>query len=259
MQELRSTIMKFFPTDAEYGAIRAKYPVPQLALIEASIEKQFAPHDSLFLGEMTLSEWFIHLANRMIQARKAYHLMLYFFDMGIPDDRPFISPGKGGVSVEYLPDFSDDDYSKKAWFDFYADAFAFKLFTAWDSIGQLLAVVHGLALERASYHAVATALKNDGEALGDEMLTLWEHEDFKRFRAIRHDTTHNFLPGHFGGSIQTHIHPSGETMLRDGTKIKATRSISFGVGQYVKSKDILSIANAALNVFEETLRVVGLR
>lgn len=251
-------MMKLFPTDAEYGAIQAKYPVPQLALVEASIEKQFAAYDSLFFGEMTLGEWFIHLANRMIQAREAYHLMLYFFDLGIPDDRAFISPGKNGASVEYLPDFSDDDYSKKAWFDFYADAFAFKLFSAWDSIGQLLAVVHGLQLAKPTFYTVASTLNGQGLPLGNALLDLWERDEFKRLRDIRHATTHSFLPGTFGGSVTVHKHPNG-TFLHDGRWVKATQSISFGVGQYVTSKDMLTIANAALKVFEETLCATGLR
>jgi Cthe_2314-like HEPN len=253
-----TTNMKLFPTDGEYGQIYAKHPVPQLALVDEILYKQFSAHDSLTFGEVTLGEWFIHLANRMIHARKAYHLMLYFLELGIPDDRPWVSPGKCGASVEYFPDFEAQDYSKSAWFGFYADAFVYKLFSAWDSIGQLLAVVHGLSVPRPSFFTVATALKANGVPLGSQLLALWERDEFKRFRDLRHDATHNFLPGTFGGSITTK-NESKEITLHDGERVKTTRTVSFGVGQYVKSKDVLSIANAALNVFDETLRAVALR
>ena len=46
--------MKLFPTDAEYGDIYKKYPVPQLTLIDPKIEAKFSAHASLIFGGLDL-------------------------------------------------------------------------------------------------------------------------------------------------------------------------------------------------------------
>jgi len=69
-------------------------------------------------------------------------------------------------------------------FDFYTDAFAYSLFSAWDSIGSVLAVVHGMTLERRSFYAAASAIKTRRTALGEQLLlrcrsTAVERHDFR--------------------------------------------------------------------------------
>jgi Cthe_2314-like HEPN len=177
--------MSLFPTDQHYGEVQVRHPLPQLDLVEKSALGQFITGTLQPFAELTIQEWWIHLSNRMIHARQVYHLMLYYFELGIPDDRPFISPGREGESVEYFPDFTDDDFSKKAWFDFYSDVFGYKLFSAWDSIGQFFAEVHEIKVKRPTFHSVALELKNQGITVGEEFLRLWDCDDFTRFREIQ--------------------------------------------------------------------------
>jgi len=210
-------------------------------------------------AELLLGDWLFHLANRMIDARRAFHLMYYYLDLGIPDAKPYDSPGKHGESVEYLPDFQDADYSKKAWFNFYADFFSYKLFTAWDSVGQFLIAAYALTPEqRPSFFEAAKALRKQGVPLGDQLLALWDRQEFVDFREIRHGSTHNFLPGQFGGSVTVNKKPE-EVVLADGSKVMSKESISVGVGKYVRSKRIVEINQGALRLFDEALRLAGLR
>lgn len=250
--------MTLFPTDTQYGAVQTKYPARELDLIDKRALDQFGSSALAPFAEITIQEWWIHLSNRMIHARQAYHLMLYFFELGIPDDRPFISPGRDGASVEYFPDFADDDYSKKAWFDFYGDVFGYKLFSAWDSIGQLLAEVHGLKLKRPSFHGVGLGLQKQAVPLGDDLLTLWHRTDFERFRVLRHEATHGFLPGTFGGSIARDTEPQ-EIQLMDGRRVTSLGSFSMGVGKYVRSRERVAISKGGLAAFDDTLKACRLR
>jgi hypothetical protein len=247
-----------FPTNEEFGVTHARHPVPELTPVEQSVVSKFPPRDPMSFVELTLGDWILHLSNRMIDARLAFHLMYYYFDLGIPDERPFASPGKRGESVEYFPDFGNDDHTKKAWFDFFADCFAYKLFSAWDSVGQFLVSAYDLALDRPSFYGAAKTLKKQGVPLGRELLELWEREAFRQFRELRHDSTHNFLPGHFGGTVTASSKPE-KIVLHDGRHLMSKGSISIGVGKYVKSQRIVEINRGALGVFDETLCAAGLR
>ena len=250
--------MQLLPTDEQYAAVQTRYPVPQLRLIEKSALVQLHASTLKPFAELTIEEWWIHLSNRMIHARNAYHLMRYFLELGIPDDRPWISPGRNGVSVEYFPDFTDDDYSTKAWFDFYCDAFSQKRFSAWDSIGQLLAEAHGITVMRPTFHSVANAMKDRGVEIGEMLLALLNRDGFKRFRDLRHDTTHNFLPGTFGGTVIRDQNPE-PIVMSDGRRVFPRASYSFGVGNYVRSRDRVELADTALIIFADTLQICGLR
>lgn len=250
--------MTLFPNDQHYGEVQARHPLPQLDLVEKRALDQFTTGTLPPFAGLTIQEWWIHLSNRMIHARQAYHLMLYYFELGIPDDRPFISPGRDGASVEYFPDFTDDDFSKKAWFDFYSDVFGYKLLSAWDSIGQLFAEVQAITVKRPAFHSVALALKEHGVEVGEQFLSLWDRNDFKHFREMRDAATHRFLPGTFGGSNVRDEKP-GKIDLSDGRRVLSLASFSMGVGRYARGRDRVSIANGALVAFNDTLKASGLR
>lgn len=246
--------MNRFPTDEEFVAIQCKYPISELELIRhditSEISSKFGPRDleSLFLP-VEIDDWILHLDNRMIQARDSYHLMMFYYERGIPDERPSISPGKDGMSISYFPDFQEDDFLNKARFDFYADTFFSKQYSAFDSIGHLLKVIHqiDLPLKRVYFITVVENLKKSGKSIGHELQSLVDSPEFEKLNSIRNDITHNFLPGMHGGSIQRTF---------TGKEIK---EVSFGVGRYIKSDEIVSIADDSLKVFNRVLNVAGLR
>jgi hypothetical protein len=196
--------------------------------------------------QMEINDWILHLSNRMIQARDSYHLMMFYFERGIPDAHPWISPGKNGDSITYFPDFSDDDHITKARFDFYADTYFSKLASSWDTIGHLLNVIHQLNLKSKviDFKSAVKKLNKSASSLGKELDGLLSGQEFETFNNTRNDVTHNFLPGMFGGIVQR----------TDGDKL-----ISIGVGQYVKSDEIVKAARDALRIFNKTLCVAGLR
>ncbi len=246
--------MNRFPTDEEFGAIQSKYPTPELELIRQDIASEIKSNfgsenlESLFLS-VEIDDWIIHLGNRMIQARDSYHLMMFYFDRGIPDERPWISPGKDGESISYFPDFQESDFSNMARFNFYADTFFSKLYSAFDSTGHLLKGIHQVNLppKRVYFTTVVEELNKSGNSIGKELQVLVDNPEFEKLNSIRNDITHNFLPGMHGGSIQRSF--SG----------KALKEITFGVGKYVKAIEIVSIANDSLKLFNSVLCAADLR
>lgn len=239
--------MNRFPTDEEFERIQANYPTPELNLVPHDVALLLCPEnlDGSF-RRLEVDDWILHLSNRMIQARDSYHLTMFYFDRGIPDTRPWISPGENRESIAYFPDFSNDDHINKASFNFYADTFFSKLASSWDTIGHLLNVVHQLRLKprRIDFALAVAELNKSTSALGKGLYDLLQSTEYQNFNNVRNDVTHNFLPGMFGGTLQR---------TNDGKKI------SIGVGRYVASDEIVQTARSALQIFNRTLCVAGLR
>lgn len=239
--------MSQFPTDEEFGCIQANYPTPELELVPHDVALLLYPEslDACF-RRLEIDDWILHLNNRIIQVRDSYHLMMFYFDRGIPDTCPWISPGKNGDSISYFPDFSDDDHINKASFNFYADTFFSKLTSSWDTIGHLLNVVHQLNLKPKDiyFKSAVTALNKSTNGLGKELYDLLKNPEYENFNNARNDVTHNFLPGMFGGIVQ---------------RTDDDKKISIGVGRYVTSDEIVRTATNALRLFNKTLCVAGLR
>lgn len=72
--------------------------------------------------------------NKVGSLRITYALCRHYFDRGIPDDPWYISPGKNGESVQYFPEFKEEHWMRKYWFNYFADAFYLKMSAVWDSI-----------------------------------------------------------------------------------------------------------------------------
>jgi hypothetical protein len=77
-------------------------------------------------------EYVWELRYRISDAAKSFCLAAHYFAMGIPDKRWHISPGRNGASIEYFPDFDELHYGINDWFDFFADTYCYKLFSALD-------------------------------------------------------------------------------------------------------------------------------
>ena len=246
--------MSRFPTDEEFGMIQRKYPVSELELlghdITSEITSKFSSGDLdvLFL-QVEINDWILHLSNRMIQVRDSYHLMMFYFDRGIPDERPFESPGKNGESISFFPDFSEDNHINKASFNFYADTFFSKLYSSFDSIGHLLNVIHQINLppKRIYFTTAVEELKKSENPIGKKLQNLVDNPKFEKLNSMRNDITHNFLPGMHGSSIQRTFND------------KEIKEKSFGVGRYIKSDEIVYTAIDSLKLFNLALSEAELR
>lgn len=194
----------------------------------------------VFFQKIELEMWVHHLQNRIHDVWKSYVFLAYYFEMGIPDDEWFISPGKQGESVQYYPHFEKKHFQIKSEFDYYVDTFYYKIFSAWDTIGHLLNILYGLKMKKPSLLAAIDKLKSANSCLYGELRAITRDSDFKRAKELRNDITHNYPP----------------STIDSGIKRESEHKISFGVGSYTPSKDFYENILISLDLLAKTLDCV---
>jgi hypothetical protein len=231
-----------FPTKDEWRELEESYPFEKLHVSEDYFKYTAYPEGSLerFSAVPQILTWTVHLQNRLIQTRWSYVLLMFHFNKGIPDDEWFISPGKKGESIEYYPHFEEEDHLVKAQFDYYADSFYYKLFSAWDTLGHLLNVVYELEIERASFYKAVRELKTIKPDLYAKLERIIESPDFRKMREFRHSITHNHLLGHIGSTVRR----------------VSKNHVTFGGGSYTPSAQIKDNVIKSLDLFAETLEAI---
>lgn len=231
-----------FPNETEWRELLIAYPYEELEISEDLFPYTAHPDGSLekFAAGREIFTWTVHLQNRLAQTRWSHMMFMYYFDKGIPDDEWFISPGRQGQSVEYYPHFQKQDHYVKSLFDYYADVFYYKLFSAWDNLGHLLDVQYDLGTDRVTFHKAVAGLKMIRPVLYEELLGIPDCDDFKRMQKFRNSITHNELLGHIGSMIGR---PSAN-------------EVTFGTGGYTPSKQIKDNAGKSLDLFRSVIGVL---
>ncbi|GAJ21734.1 unnamed protein product, partial [marine sediment metagenome] len=164
----------------------------------------------------------------------------YYFEKGIPDDEWFISPGKQGESVQYYPHFDKKHFLIKSEFDYYADVFYYKIFSAWDTIGHLLNILYKLKIKRVGFKSAIAKLKSANPNLFKSLKAIVDDPDFQKANKLRDDITHNYLP----------------STVDSGIDKPSERKVTFGVGKYTKSAEFYQNVRASLHLFVKTLECI---
>jgi hypothetical protein len=231
-----------FPTADEWRNLQDTYPFDRLELSEDHFRYTANPQGSIksFYAGSEIQTWTLHLQNRLIQTRWSYIFLMFHFTKGIPDDEWFISPGKNGESIQYYPHFEQKDHFTKAQFDYYADIFYYKLFSAWDTLGHILNVLCELGIDKPTFNEAVRKLKPVKPALHTKLKSIIDSDDFVKMRDFRHNITHNHLPGHIASSVRK-LSPSHFT---------------FGVGRYTPSGLVQANVTKSLDLFADALAAI---
>lgn len=228
-----------YPTKKDIERIAKSFDVQKL---NVQVEDFPLNGDSIdaFSRSIELETWVNHLQNRIYDVWKSYVLLTYYFEMGIPDDEWHISPGKHGESVQYYPNFEEKHFKIKSEFDYYVDVFYYKIFSAWDTVGHVLNVMHNLKIKKPSFRSVVEKLKSANINFCKVLNTIVKHPDFEKAKELRNNITHNYLPS----SIDAGIGRESES------------KISFGVGSYTTSKEFYENILNSLDLFAMTLNSI---
>lgn len=229
-----------YPSESDWERIARTFPCRKL---DISLDDFGGETDSIkkLLDYQELQAWAIHLQNRLIDVFKSYVFLMYYYEKGIPDTEWYISPGKKGQSIQYFPHFEVRHFLIKDQFDFYADIFYYKIFSAWDTIGHLLKTLFELKdLSKPTFKSVVNQLEQKKPDLYRDLKLIINNPDFKQANEIRNNVTHNFLPGHQDSGIAK----------------SSKNKITLGVGKYTPSTTIKSNVAKALELFEKTLEHV---
>ena len=128
-----------FPTKEEWHEKSKSYPFKEKFPFSTDDFSVEGNGPFLFIKYSLTIPWFFRIIEKLAELRTSYVWVKYYFDKGIPDDEWYISPGKNGESVQYLPHFKENrDYLIKIQYDYHADIFYSKIFSTNDIIAQYL-------------------------------------------------------------------------------------------------------------------------
>ena len=238
-----------FPSADEWRSIFAASPFPSLLVLARSsgahpTNSTGAGIDPFTVG-VALSRLDIELHNRVVDVARSYVFMKYYYSLGIPDERWCISPGRAGQSVEYFPDFQDDHFITKNWFDYYADTFYQKLFATWAVVGRVLNQAFGLNLKpkQIDFEPAVRALGASASNVKAALIAVLEHTAYVQARGLRNDITHNESPSSVGMTV---------------SKFETAKAIAYTMGMksYTPSTAILQNASESVVLLRRTFEVI---
>ncbi len=229
-------------TKEEYKTLLNKYPFDEDILSLDDFQYTIHPEGCIenFHASREISNWIVHLKNRMYQTRWSWIQLNHFYNKGIPDDEWFISPGRNGESVEYFPHFDDNHHGIKAQFNYFADVFYYKLFSAWDNLGHIINNMYELEIKKADFRRVVKGLKNIRPDLFDKLNNLIDLDEFRKMLKFRNSSTHNELIGNL---------TSGSTKVSD-------KEYHLGIGKYTTSSQIKNNADESLKLIEQAIKFI---
>ncbi|MBT2254429.1 Cthe_2314 family HEPN domain-containing protein [Priestia megaterium] len=191
-----------------------------------------------FVDNLDIQQWVLILGNRIRELNIPLAYSMYFLEKGIPDDKWW---KEGEIqSVEFFPDFDNDNWSNKYSFDFFSDTFFYKVFTVFETIGHLLFKKFDLephGRQKISFNTAISNLKGKHEGLYTDLLDIKQSDKFKKASIFRNDSTHNFPPYRIGNGFKVF-----------------DNSMSVGIGNYTPSKEVKKIMIGALECIDETLK-----
>jgi len=199
-----------------------------------------------FCSSWEYPSWLRLLNNRLSDVRTTYVVARHHFDKGIPDDEWFRSPGRNGLSVEYWPNFKTKHHYIKHFFDYYVDVFYYKVFSALDTLPQLLNAYFQMDVKpgRGAVTKIMKELSHRNETLFQFLDGLQENSTYQTARNIRNDLAHNFPDVDVGPGVTKYATPGG-------------RGVAFGIGRYTTSKELMSNMDGLLSLVAIILKRVS--
>lgn len=238
-----------FPSSGEWHAIFIDTPFPsllELARLPSSAKTSLSDGDiRAFAAGVATGRLDVELYNRVLDVARSYVFMKYYHSQGIPDERWFISPGRSGQSVEYFPDFEEPDFITKQWFDYYAETFYLKLFSAWAIVGHILNETFNLGLKakQVDFEPAVKALAPAAGEVKAVCRSVLEDAAFVEARVLRNNITHNESPS-----------AVGMTVSRSETAKAVVYSL--GMKPYATSTAMVANATAAVALLRLTIETI---
>lgn len=231
------------PTKEEWNEIATTFPVGKLQVnvndFQSSVSQSIAPRH--IFKEIETMHWARHLQHRIADVWTSYIMVMFYYNMGIPDDEWSVAGERGGI--KYFPHFEARHYDIKAQFDYYTDIFYYKMFSVLDTIGHLLFVMYELELkgkERPSFASAVNKLKDIRPNLHNGLSSIMKQPDFTIARRFRNDITHNFQPNTLGSSV----------------RLVNKNMITFGGADYVPSSAFKENVFQSLHLIVKILEII---
>lgn len=175
-----------------------------------------------------------------------YAFCRHYYDKGIPDDPWYISPGKNGESIQYFPEFKEEHWMRKYWFNYFSDSYYLKISAIWDSVIEIINEYYGYGFTqdlRLRYN-VFKRLKSDNQSLHQAFIDIQGNQLYLDAQKYRTAAAHGISAGEVSNTVQVQHDVMTEVPeVVDGKVVmkqtKANMVIALGVGDYTGVKTIM--------------------
>lgn len=224
-------------------------------LIEPNLFSVSDDHFARLVFNQGLVNYIRQHNNKVGTLKVSYALCRHYFDKGIPDEPWYISPGRNGESVQYMPEFKSEDWLKRYWFSYFAEAVYFKLFSIWDSVVGFINEYYQMGhVEDYRFRSnVMKSLNSQRKDIKDFMSDILNEQIYSDANMYRTKIVHGSTPTDVSSGININRNSDAEVVDRneDGSlkltedgkvimkKVKASLQVSFGVGEYTNTKKLM--------------------
>lgn len=187
--------------------------------------------------------------NKVGMLKITYALCRHYFDKGIPDEQWYISPGKNGKSTENFPEFTEEHWMRKYWFNYFADIFYLKISSLWDSIYEIInEYYHYGVISSSNFNwRVLEKLQTTNKFLLHELLKgIHDNQIYKDGNKYRIAAAHGTSIGEITDTVKESqnvlveipkdVNDDGKVIME---KVKVDKTITLGVGNYVTTSTIM--------------------
>ena len=225
-----------FPSEEDIRTLYSYFPFENLKIQDSDFAMK---HTNSIEGVkqlatiQELSAWKIALHNKWNDIAYAYVMMMFYYNQGIPDEPYYISPGKKEQSVEYFPNFNQEHYLIKDSFDFYADVYFFKFFSAInDGVWQILNVYFNLGIDvyKVTWKNIRFKIANIDSKILDSLEKIYKDDRYIKGNNLRNSITHRLPVGSQGTGIR-----------------RKDNAIIFRVLDYVSARETVEVAKGLLD------------
>ncbi len=192
--------------------------------------------------------------NKVGALKCTYALCRHYYDMGIPDDPWYMSPGKNGESIQYMPNFSEEHWGRQFWYNYFANTFYLRISALWDSIIEILNHYYGynFSPDGRLRDKVFKSLENDKPELHNLFIAIKKDKRYKDAQEYRTMAAHGTFDGDIHDMIKVEYDKrtdnserdeNGNLILKDDKnkleKSKSITAVSYGVGDYINAETIM--------------------
>ena len=218
---------------------------------EMLIDKDQFPVALDFISKMTFGQsirnYIRQHNNKVGTLAVSYVLCRHYFDQHIPDDPWYISPGKDGQSIQYMPEFQPKDWLKRYWFSYFAEVMYFKIFSIRDSLVGFINEYYQMECTQDSHlvGSVSKKLKSRRKDIVDFLSDFLEDPIYKEAQKYRTEIVHGATPMDVssGVSLKRNVDTQITEIAEDGAviekQVKAAFQLSWGIGDYTGTKTIM--------------------
>lgn len=190
--------------------------------------------------------------NKVGDLKITYALCRHYFDKGIPDEPWYISPGKEGQSIQYVPNFEEEHWMRRYWFNHFAENLYLKFFSIWDDVMEILNIFFEIDESIQDYRFRANVMKKLKEIQPDihtYMFGILKEETYIEANKFRTCFVHGYAPSTVtNGFLLEKNKTVSVPILKDGkVKIvekKVLASLSCRVGDYTTVKTVMDNIDA---------------